>query len=681
MPAGNIEQVVRDIPQLQLRAEFVPGTFNDDDRTVEVVWSTGMRGLRYDWEIGRYYEELSMKPGHVSLERMNAGASVLNSHQRWDLSSVMGAVMPGTAVVDGKEGRAKVQFSTREDVKPFVDDVKAGIIRHISVGYSVNKYQLIEGGLEGEIPVYRAIDWEPAEISFVPVPFDFNAQVRSAGEGKKPEQPEGVRTNQCVFINRGAAASNGGAIMPEEVKTEAAAPNAPQADIEQREAAARAAGAAAERQRQADIRTAVAVLPQAERGAFEAEMINGNHTADQVRAKVLEKLATSPSNATETRNTARVDTVEDETDKFVRGASDWLVQRSGVADRLGDAGKNLQPGQFRGMSLIELARHSLELRGFNTRGMDKMTLVGNAFTFRSGMNTTSDFAVLLENTMHKLLLASFMVTPDTWTRFCAIGSVSDFRAHNRYQMGSFGSLDSLNEAGEFKNKQIPDAHKESITAATKGNIIAISRQSIVNDDMNAFAQLAAMFGRAAKLSVEVDVYAAIKSNAGLGPLLSDGKTLFHADHGNINATGSALSVDGLDADRVVMASQTDYNGNEILDIRPAALLVPIGLGGNARVINDAQYDPDTANKLQKPNMVRGLFRDVVDTARLTGTRRYLFADANEAAVLEVAFLDGQREPVLETQDGWRIDGTEMKVRYDYAVAGVGYKGAVTNAGA
>jgi hypothetical protein len=110
------------------------------------------------------------------------------------------------------------------------------------------------------------------------------------------------------------------------------------------------------------------------------------------------------------------------------------------------------------------------------------------------------------------------------------------------------------------------------------------------------------------------------------------------------------------------------------------LLVPIGLGGTARSINDAQYDPDTANKLQKPNVVNGLFRDIVDTPRLTGTRRYSFADATEAPVLEVAFLDGRQEPYLEVQDGFDVDGARYKVRLDYGVAAVDYRGAVTNAG-
>ena len=115
--------------------------------------------------------------------------------------------------------------------------------------------------------------------------------------------------------------------------------------------------------------------------------------------------------------------------------------------------------------------------------------------------------------------------------------------------------------------------------------------------------------------------------------------------------------------------------------RPAIWLGPIALGGSARVTNDAQYDPDTANKLQRPNMVRGLVRDVVDTPRLTGTAHYMFADPSVSPVIEVAFLEGQQEPVLEMQEGFRTDGVEWKVRYDYGVGAVGHLGAVKNNGA
>ncbi|HXG88773.1 MAG TPA: hypothetical protein VNJ02_10590, partial [Vicinamibacterales bacterium] len=292
-----------------------------------------------------------------------------------------------------------------------------------------------------------------------------------------------------------------------------------------------------------------------------------------------------------------------------------------------------------------------------------------------------DFATLLENVMHKMLQAAYGITPDTWSRFCAQGTVSDFRAHARYRMGTFGALDAVNESGEFKRKAITDASKETITAGTKGNIINVSRQMIVNDDMGAFASLLSKLGRAAKLSVEIDVYALLAQNGGLGPTMGDGVVLFNAAHNNISA-GAALSAAAIDSDRVQMAQQKDKDSNDFIDLRPAILLVPVGLGGSARIINQSQYDPDTiANKpSMKPNAVVGLFSDVVDTPRLTGTRRYLFADKNVAPTIEVAFLEGQTEPVLETKDGWDVDGAEMKVRYDYAVGAVDFRGAVTNAG-
>lgn len=240
-------------------------------------------------------------------------------------------------------------------------------------------------------------------------------------------------------------------------------------------------------------------------------------------------------------------------------------------------------------------------------------------------------------------------------------------------------LDTLNELGEFKNKTIPDGEKASITAGTKGNVINLSRQAIINDDLGAFIGLAANLGRAARRTIEADVYALLALNAGLGPLMADGNTLFHAAHNNIG-TGSAISVAGLDADRVKMASQTDVGGNDFLDLRPSVLLVPLGLGGQARQVVGAEYDDESSKNQRRPNIVRDLFDDIVDTPRMTGTRRYLFASAVDAPVIEVAFLDGNDMPYLESEAGFSVDGTRWKVRLDYGVGAIDYRGAVTNAG-
>ena len=190
-----------------------------------------------------------------------------------------------------------------------------------------------------------------------------------------------------------------------------------------------------------------------------------------------------------------------------------------------------------------------------------------------------------------------------------------------------------------------------------------------------------MLGRAAKRSIEASVYALLAENSGAGPLLSDGLALFHATHGNLVTSGAVPSIDTIEAARILMAQQRDVGGNDYLDLRPALWLGPMSLGGKARVVNTSVYDPDTANKLQRPNIVNGLFRDVIDSPRLTGNPWFIFADPNEAPVLEVAFLDGVQDPYLELQNGFDVDGARYKVRLDYGVAGIDYRGAAQNDGA
>lgn len=370
----------------------------------------------------------------------------------------------------------------------------------------------------------------------------------------------------------------------------------------------------------------------------------------------------------------RVVTVEDEKDKRINAMAQSVLARSGIVLSKDGAIRADGSNPFRGRKLLALAEACVQALGVRTDGMDQRAIVAAAFT-QSG----SDFPILLENVMHKTLQGSYAIQPDTWTRFCARGSVSDFRAHNRYRVGSLSNLDGKNELGEFKNKAIPDGEKASVQAGTKGNIINISREAIINDDLAAFVGLAASLGRAAKRTVEADVYAALASNAGMGPTLADGKSLFHADHANVS-TG-APTVTSFEAARVVMSAQKDVSGNDYLALTPAIWLGPDAIVGQAKVVNNSTYDPDAANKLQRANIANGMVRDIVGTPRMQGLPWYFFADPNEAPVLEVDFLDGISEPFLEMELGFTVDGSRWKVRMDYGVAGVDYRGAVRSTGA
>ncbi|MGW8141874.1 Clp protease ClpP [Sphingomonas paucimobilis] len=507
--------------------------------------------------------------------------------------------------------------------------------------------------------------------------------VKAFGFRKAPDSP--LITMMAMAGNRTAPAA-----PPQQKETSMPQGNQPGGDnqppadtITAVDAQARAdAAVVAERQRTAGIR-ALGTKHKLPTEFIDGLIADGTALA-AAREQILDKLAEQGDAANIGHNSPARVTV-DQRDKFREGATNWLLVKAGVAHLVEKAAAlkgetvKIDPGEFRGVRNVDLARESLANLGVNVTTRDPDSIVRQAMTSQGAVitQTTSDFPVLFENAIHRVLQAAYATTPDTWTRFCGTGTVVDFRDHSRYLRGSFGALDNVNEAGEFKNKPIPDLAKEKIRATTKGNIINLSRQAIVNDDMEVFSGLAVDLGRAAKLTIEIDVYALLNSN----PLMNDGKPLFDAAHGNLAASGTPPTVVAFDAIRVAMASQKDISGNEFLDIRPAIGLFPIGLGGSARIVNGSQYDPDSVNKLQRPNIVNGMLENIVDTPRLTGSAYYLFADPNIAPAIEVVFLNGVTEPFTDSQDGWRVDGVEWKVRHDYGVGAVNYRSAYKQPGA
>lgn len=180
----SVEHVT--LTPLDLRADV--GAINDDARTVSLTWSTGADVLRFDWETGRrFYERLSLDPKHVRLQRLNGGAPLLDSHSAFTLAHQIGVVE--RAALESGKGVADVRFSKRADVEPFYQDVRDKIIRNVSVGYRVHKFQELDEKRDG-IPVRLATHWEPFEVSLVPMGADAGAQVRSSKD---------VETYRCLI--------------------------------------------------------------------------------------------------------------------------------------------------------------------------------------------------------------------------------------------------------------------------------------------------------------------------------------------------------------------------------------------------------------------------------------------------------------------------------------------------
>jgi hypothetical protein len=685
------------------RATFDKNSINVDKRTVDVVFATERAVMMYNWNIGLFNEVLICDESAGDLSRLNNGAPLLDTHRKGSVKTD-GLGVVERAWFDNGVGRATVRFSKRVDVETVWQDVQDGIVTGVSVGYDVYQYETTEE--VGKLPLYRATKWAASEISLALVQADQDSAVgRSSDDNSKHEveiisknfKPNKMKRSEILQLVRAAGLSmefaqtliDDESITTEQVRSKIEAekaktnPPAP-ASNEPAPTAETIEQLRTKYQKDGNKRASEIINSVRAAGldvAFAQELIDDEKVdLAAARAKIIEKMASggTQEKPTHTAN-AGVQVGADETDKFRDAVSTGIALRSAQVQE-----KDFKPEavsaarEFRGMSLLDIARLCLERAGIKTNGLDSRTIAKLALAASRAAQTssTSDFPVLLENVMNKVLLNNYVAVQDTWRKFCFIGSVSDFRAHKRLRMGSFSTLDSIGENGELKNKPISDAESNSISAATKGNLINISRNMIINDDLQAFTRLTAMLGRAAARSIEVDVYALLTAN----PTMGDGVALFHASHGNLN-TAAAMSAVEFDKLRVAMAKQVDKDSNDFLDLRPSVLLCGIGQGANARVINDALYDPDTANKLQKPNLAKGIFNNIVDTARVTGTEYYAFADPNEEPVIEVAFLNGVQTPYMEQEQAFEQLGINWRVYMDYGVGAVGWRGAVKNPGA
>lgn len=355
-------------------------------------------------------------------------------------------------------------------------------------------------------------------------------------------------------------------------------------------------------------------------------------------------------------------------DRFNAGIGQALAIRAGIEK---DDPKN----EFRGFHLLEVARACLTQAGVTAMPGNKMGLVAMAIT-----HSASDFPYILQNTAEKAMLKGYSEAEETFQQWTRVGRLSDFKAASRVGMSEFTDLDEVKEGSEFKHGTLGE-RREQIQLATYGKMFSISRQAIVNDDLGAFSDIPRKMGRAATRKVGDLVYAVLTGN----PNMADGTALFHANHSNLAGSSAALSLATVGAGRTAMGRQTDSSGSaNAMNIRPRFLIVPITLEDAAGILLNSEYDPDTANKLQRYNPASGWNLTLVSDARLDAastTAFFLSADPNIFDTIEVAYLDGNQTPYLEQQNGWTVDGVEFKVRLDAAVKALDWRTMYKNAGA
>lgn len=657
--------------------------------TAKLVFTSGAAVLRYDWFRDRsYMEVLVVEEGSIRMERLRRGAPLLNTHNSWDLEAQLG-VVENPVIVQG-EGECDATFSRRESVSGYVQDVADRIIRNVSVGYVRHKLEMVAPAQDGGMWTYRVTDWEPYEVSLVPIPADMDSQVRSAGATPDVAEAHQLRTFPCEFLETRAnlesqptvgitAATStrketsmsgtqgaGGTIAPAQTTPE------PENEAQQRATqAAQAQATAAATQRAADITGLCVRHGMADQAAA---LISSTQTVDQVRATILDGLAARDADTGGQRN-VRVETLRDETQTRMAGVQEAITHRVVPGTVLTDNGR-----QYRGMSLLEIGRGYLKAAGVETRGMDRMEVASRMLQHRSpGMYTSSDFASLFANVANKRLRNAYDENPGTYGRWARRApNAPDFKNMSVVVLSGAPDLLKTNEHGEFKVGGMSDG-AETYAVLTYGRIVPLSRQAIVNDDLRGFDRIVGAFGNAARRLENRTVYSQVTANAAL----ADGVALFHASHNNLQTgAGSALQFSALAAGRTAMRLQKGLQSEE-LNIAPAYLIVPGALEQTAYQLTSSQYVPSAKAEVNEfraggRTALEPIIEPLLDAN--SATAWYLAAENGQIDTVEYCYLDGAEGPVIESEVGFEVDGINYKCRLDFAAKAVDFRGLNKAAG-
>lgn len=464
-----------------------------------------------------------------------------------------------------------------------LDAIERGDITGVSIGYRVASWAETPGPAAGQ-RTRTATRWRLVEASLVPLPADPGATVR-------------------------------GNMTTEVTTTEPTVPPAP--------AATRAAINASIRQ----LATRSALPASWADGLIDAE-------ADEATARSAALDAIHARGVPPIRTQQAAPGLGTEPDHLAHRAEALAHRMAPGVVPLTDASRPYVHVQLR-----DHARDLLQARGVAVAGMAPDQLMQ-----RAAMHTVSDFPGLLSSAGNRTLAAPYQAALSPIRALFRDSTATDFRPKTRLALSELPALLKVNETGEIKYGTRGES-AESYRIETYARLFSISLQALVNDDLGAFAQWNRDMAAAAA-ETENDLRASFLTQAGgAGPTMGDGKTLFHAGHGNIGAA-AALSIASLSAARLALRSQKSLDGKTPIGVTPAYLVV----GPALETLAEQLLSTLAAATPAGVNPFSGKLTLMVEP-RLTGNGWYLFADPASRAVFEQAHLAAAPGPQIASREG------------------------------
>lgn len=624
-----------------------------NEGTIDLIFTTGYKGMRHDFGES-FYEELEVSETALNLERLNRQAPLLNQHSP-TVKDTLGVVE--RAWVEGGIGKATVRLSEREDLKGILKDIQSGILRNISVGYTVEEFTDVTKKGD-KIRTLKATRWTPHEISVVATGFDPYAQTLRESEEQSNEvtiinqrqedtmlfeemNDEEKMTFIKAKMDAGEALSEAEQKAYEEIQAKTAPKEEvrtePVIDIE----AAQRNAVAEYKTRCKDITSAVqaAKLPQ----DFAADLIERNLSMSEASQEIFKQLQTQ--NETKTGVEPKKEFTMTKRELVEQALLNRIDAKRFKAD---------SSNPYKQATLIEMIEGIVERQPNETK---------EKFAKRAA-TTTSALTELLANVASKVMGedGSEKFSYEQWTGY---QSLRNFQQTPIIQLSGV-TLAAKTEGGAYADATLVDSD-EKIQLEERGIMLNLSQKAIINDDLGALKALPQRAASAGKRDIEKKVYALLVAN----PTMSDSVALFHASHGNLTAAGGVPSVASVQAANIKMAAQNDGSGDP-LDLRVKYLIVPPAYEFEARQIASSAMVPGSVTAV---NPFAGQI-EVVVSSRLAAGAWYVACDQNQLASIVYATLEGMSEPNVETQIDFATSNLQTKIEFPSGVAAANYKGIV-----
>ena len=625
---------------------------------------------------GPFQEVLIHSADAIDMSRAAGGMPLTIGHSEMDPLSAdlpVGRIDNIRLDPTDKKLRGDLVFDTDERSEMARGKIERGFA-DLSITYEIQNHG--KPGKDGRVEVTR---WQPRAASVVSVAADPNV-----GAGRADETTEAIMPDEKVTPEAGAAS-------PTIIDT-----------IKARSNAGMQAGMTAENERLGEINSLASGLSRSLPGIAHqieelAEHARGDFsvTPDKFRALAFELTTGNPQPLSLEGDAGRlappstpgmqhrgiVVPGDDMKTRAAEGMVLSLVERSGGKV---DPDK-MEGNQYRGWSMLDMARDCLELHGVSTRGLSseqiarQAIMMGRAISPGTANYITSDFPAVTENVITKRIHDAYAAAPITWNRWCSSTTVPDFKQFTIPRLSQISDLPIVAENAAYTDLTQVDA-KEAATLVKHGGLMSFSWEAIVNDDQRMFSRTSTSMGEAAARTVDVKAYAVLTANPGVGVqgiVMGDTNQLFDTtNHANAD-TGADLNLAGIVSTRTAIARQTDDNG-EALGIELRHVIVPEELRDDADNLAGSEYVPWVEGgtpQTTRINTVRSTFQ-VTATIRLAAGQWY--GASAMGGTVEVAFLNGNQSPAIMRDDGWDTDALHWKIRHPSVAYAVDWRGLYLN---